>query len=121
MTLIRSDKKAHTDMARMTFENVTENLLNDLPIVEICVGLNSLSVNLRSMQVFPTPESPSMSSLTKTSYCFAMIKTKILTGAWLYHVAVLGDVLERTGALGCLQGPSETSVSERKLVEQLKR
>ena len=43
-----------------------------LPMVEMCDGSNSLSVNLRNMHVFPTPESPSMSSRNNTSYCLAM-------------------------------------------------
>lgn len=45
----------------------------DLPMVEIWEESNPFSVNLRSMQVFPTPESPSMSSLNKTSYCLAIL------------------------------------------------
>lgn len=60
-----------TDM--MSFgESFTENLLDGLPMVEMCVVSKSLSVNRRNMQVFPTPESPSMSSRNKKSYCLAM-------------------------------------------------
>ncbi|TNN87273.1 hypothetical protein EYF80_002475 [Liparis tanakae] len=41
-------------------------------MVEMCEGSKQFSVNLRSMHVFPTPESPSISSLNSTSYCLAM-------------------------------------------------
>lgn len=51
--------------------NLQEKLL--LPIVEMCDGWNSLSVNLHNKHVFPTPESPRSRSRKSTSYCLAMV------------------------------------------------
>lgn len=60
---------------QILYDDEKEGNLDGLPMVEICEGSNSPSVNLRSMHVFPTPESPSMSSLNNTSYCLAMTET----------------------------------------------
>lgn len=77
------------------------------PMVEICEGSNSLSVNRRSIHVFPTPESPSMSSLNNTSYCLAMttnLKNPGASWAALLHGAA-GWCDHRTVAACRLHGP----------------
>ena len=48
----------------------------------MCVLLKPSSVNLHNMDVLPTPESPSMRSLIRTSYCFAILTKGVLV---LFH------------------------------------
>lgn len=85
-----------------------------LPMVEMCEGSNSPSVNLRNMHVFPTPESPRSSSLNKTSYCLAMtLKTYYfphdITFSW-HCWRRAGSPLSRC----CVQGASDTPPSKCK-------
>lgn len=80
-------------------------------MVEIWEGSNSLSVNLRNMHVFPTPESPSMSSLNNTSYCLAMSMKLKSRSQHDSFMELLADASTSLCAPRGLHIPSETLLS----------